>query len=115
MPLRKKPLLWRTAQLRAWQAGLPVPSFRRVSVGRSEKLEPSGRPRARGLEIGSHIGRTPRPALASPMCVDELVAVGNVAGGMDAGARGLHAHENPAAAVCLHARLLEGEIFGVGL
>ncbi len=28
IPLRKKPMLWRTAQLRAWQAGLPVPNYR---------------------------------------------------------------------------------------
>ncbi len=49
--------------------------------------------------------------------VDELVAVGHVAGGIDAGARGLHVspHDDPAAAVSLHARLLEAEIFGIGL
>ena len=27
IPLQKKPMLWRTAQLRAWQAGLPVPQY----------------------------------------------------------------------------------------
>jgi hypothetical protein len=32
IPLRKKPMLWRTAQLRAWQAGLPVPHYQQVSA-----------------------------------------------------------------------------------
>ncbi|MCR8827473.1 hypothetical protein [Pseudosulfitobacter koreensis] len=32
IPLRKKPMLWRRAQLRAWQAGLPVPHYKRVST-----------------------------------------------------------------------------------
>lgn len=31
IPLRKKPMLWRTPQLRAWQAGLPVPLYQRAS------------------------------------------------------------------------------------
>ncbi|WP_141536266.1 hypothetical protein [Thioclava sp. ES.031] len=31
IPLRKKPMLWRRAQLRAWQAGLPVPHYTRAS------------------------------------------------------------------------------------
>lgn len=32
IPLRKKPMLWRRAQLRAWQAGLPVPHYKRAST-----------------------------------------------------------------------------------
>ncbi|MCA0998777.1 hypothetical protein [Alloyangia pacifica] len=41
VPLRKKPLLWRTAQLKAWQAGLSVPSYRKASLrGTSRDPEP---------------------------------------------------------------------------
>jgi len=32
IPLRKKPMIWRRAQLRAWQAGLPVPHYKRAST-----------------------------------------------------------------------------------
>jgi len=32
IPLRKKPMLWRRVQLRAWQAGLPVPHYKRASM-----------------------------------------------------------------------------------
>lgn len=32
IPLRKKPMLWRTPQLLAWQVGLPIPFYKRVSI-----------------------------------------------------------------------------------
>ncbi|MBN9675963.1 hypothetical protein [Salipiger bermudensis] len=46
IPLRKKPMLWRRAQLRAWQAGLPVPHYKRASTTAMISPEAS-RPRQR--------------------------------------------------------------------
>lgn len=40
IPLRKKPILWRTAQLRAWQAGLPVPNYRVASTAARRTPKP---------------------------------------------------------------------------
>mgnify|MGYP003666533324 FL=1 len=42
IPLRKKPILWRRAQLRAWQAGLPVPHYKRASMTAAPSSNASG-------------------------------------------------------------------------
>jgi hypothetical protein len=36
VPLRKKPKLWRSAQVNAWQVGLPVPAYKAASNRRVE-------------------------------------------------------------------------------
>ena len=44
VPIRKKPKLWRTAQVHAWCSGLPVPVYRTLPSARLSELMKSSEP-----------------------------------------------------------------------